>query len=322
MTARSIPVCLPLVPLAVALFAAPAAQASCGQAYCVINTNWAMQGVAADPGSSRLDLRYETIDQNRLREGGHSTSGAADAEAREVGTLNRNLIATFDYTGSDAWGYSLSLPVVNRVHEHVLDPAGAAVDEKWNFTRVGDVRGVVHYRIGAGDDPADHFGFQFGVKLPTGSHRVANADATPAERALQPGSGSTDAIVGVYFTGRGLSAADAWFVQATYQHAVTTQDGFRPGDSMLLNGGYRRAFGGALTGTLQLSGVLKQRDSGPEAEPDVSGGRQVFVAPGLSYGLTPSTQVYAHLQLPLYRYVNGIQLTAARAFVAGMTVQF
>src|SRR5207245_2010156 len=39
--------------------AAGAAQASCGTAFCVLNTNWATQGVAAEPGTARLDMRFE-----------------------------------------------------------------------------------------------------------------------------------------------------------------------------------------------------------------------------------------------------------------------
>jgi hypothetical protein len=33
-------------------------------------------------------------------------------------------------------------------------------------------------------------------------------------------------------------------------------------------------------------------------------------------------QLYAFAQLPLYQYVNGVQLTANRAFVAGISTRF
>ena len=51
-----------------ALLFATGAQASCGSAFCLINTNWDTHGAWSQPGW-RLDLRYEEIHQNRLQEG-------------------------------------------------------------------------------------------------------------------------------------------------------------------------------------------------------------------------------------------------------------
>jgi hypothetical protein len=45
------------------------ARASCGQSYCVIKTSWYSQGIPADAGCSRLDLRYEAIVQHQLIQG-------------------------------------------------------------------------------------------------------------------------------------------------------------------------------------------------------------------------------------------------------------
>ena len=119
------------------------AHASCGQAFCVVNTNWAMQGVPSDPGSSRLDLRYEFIDQDRLWRGDHAISAANDnSDTLEKRTVNHNLIATYNYTASNAWGFSLAVPVQKRMHEHVADPTGDATNEKWDFIGLGDVRAM------------------------------------------------------------------------------------------------------------------------------------------------------------------------------------
>ena len=299
------------------------AYASCGQAFCVVNTNWAMQGVPADPGSSRLDLHYEYINQDKLRQGSRAISATEDSgDTLEKRTLNHNLVASYDYMASNAWGFSVTAPLQKRIHDHIADPSGAATDEKWDFTKLGDVKAMANYRVTNDDDPLNHFGLQFGLKLPTGSHTVANADGTRAERALQPGSGSTDVIVGAYYTHRGLSAGSAWFAQATHQQAALTRDDFRPGDVTSLTAGYRQPLVGALAGTIQANALFKRRDAGAQAEPELSGGRYVFVSPGLSYAASPAVQLYGYAQLPLYRYVNGVQLTADRAFVAGLTIQF
>ena len=40
--------------------------ASCGSAFCLVNTNWGAQGVWTEPGW-RADLRYEYINQDQPR---------------------------------------------------------------------------------------------------------------------------------------------------------------------------------------------------------------------------------------------------------------
>jgi hypothetical protein len=299
------------------------AHASCGQAFCVVNTNWAMQGVPSDPESSRLDLHYEYIDQNKLWQGNRKISAADDtADTRENRTLNHNIVATYDYTASNAWGVSIAVPLQQRVHDHITDPTGTASYEKWDFTEMGDIKLMASYNITNDEDPLNNFGLQFGLKLPSGSRTVANGDGTRAERALQPGSGSTDVIIGTFYTHRGFGVGSTWFAQGTHQQAVMTRDDFRPGGVTSLTAGYTQPLAGALAGTLQLNALFKARDVGAQAEPDLSGGKYVFISPGLRYAASKSVQIYAYAQLPIYRFVNGIQLTADLAFVGGVTIRF
>lgn len=299
------------------------AWASCGQAFCVVNTNWYMQGIPADPGSSRLDLRYEGITQNQLMQGSHKISAVDDPEDPvERRTVNRNLLASYEYTASNDWGFGVALPVLYRNHDHTVDPSGAAVNERWNFTRIGDLRAVATYSLVSDEDPVNRLGIQFGAKLPTGSYKVANGEGVTAERALQPGTGTTDALMSVFYTHRGFSQTSAWSAQVGYQQALDSREGFKPGSQVAFTTGYNQPLIGALTGTVQLNALWKSRDSGENAEPELSGGRYVFISPGVSYAATPAVQLYAFAQLPIYRHVNGIQLVADWGFVGGAAFQF
>jgi hypothetical protein len=47
----------------------------------------------------------------------------------------------------------------------------------------------------------------------------------------------------------------------------------------------------------------------------------VFLSPDASYALTTYVQLYGFVQLPLYQYVNGTQLTADWSAVAGIGVR-
>jgi len=48
----------------------------------------------------------------------------------------------------------------------------------------------------------------------------------------------------------------------------------------------------------------------------------VFISPGLTYAITNSVNFYGFVQLPVYQYVNGVQLVARRAYAVGASVQF
>jgi hypothetical protein len=305
------------------LASAGAANASCGSAFCVLNTNWSTQGAASDPGSFRLDERFEFVDQKHLRQGTRQISQADDtADTTELRTINRNLLSTLDYAFSRNWTVSASVPVVDRSHSHLADPADPSSVEKWDFTKIGDTRVLGMYRFDNETNPVVSYGLTFGLKLPTGDYKVSNYYGTMAERALQPGTGSTDAVLGAYYSAPGPYQDSSWFAQALFQQAVTTKDDYRPGKQLQLNLGYRHPLTGDLHALVQLNALIKDRDSGTNSEPELSGSRTVFLSPGLAYSVTHDFQLYSFFQLPVYRNYNGIQLAVDWAFVAGATLRF
>src|SRR5437763_10002115 len=84
--------------------AAMDAHASCGSAFCMVDTQWRMQGVTTEPGT-RLDLRYESINQNRLQNGRRSIgAGEIPRDHDEVRTANRNFVGTLDHNFDGNWG--------------------------------------------------------------------------------------------------------------------------------------------------------------------------------------------------------------------------
>jgi hypothetical protein len=64
----------------------------------------------------------------------------------EVRTINRNWIATLDYAFSQRLGVSVSLPVVDRSHDHIHNQGGGQLPENWNFTEAGDARALRRYQ--------------------------------------------------------------------------------------------------------------------------------------------------------------------------------
>ena len=314
-----------LVVAAVVAASSSVAQASCGSAFCLVNTNWGAQGVWTEPGW-RGDLRYEYINQDQPRAGTQDVSvGQIPRHHDEVQTVNRNLFATLDYGFSDKWGMSVVLPWIDREHEHIHNHRGAKLPESWSFSDPGDVRVSGRYQTSFEDSEKLRLSFAgllAGVKLPTGKTNVTNDEGALAERTLQPGTGTTDLLIGAYFR-QALGAWNAsWFAQVGAQLPMNSHDNYKAGEQYLVDIGGRWEATPQLGLLLQLNAVWKGRDSGSEAEPEDSGGRSVFISPGIAYAITNKVSVYGFVQLPIYQYVNGVQLVAKRAFAVGVSAQF
>jgi len=322
MKSKILSVCALMFP--VSLFAPSSAHASCGAAFCTLNTHWETQGAWTGSGM-RLDLRYEYIDLDQPLAGREKVSaGALPRHHDEVRTLNRNLITTLDYSISSDWGVTVQAPWVDRRHWHVHNHHGAQLPQSWEFSELGDMRVIARHQLTSDGESLNTHGVIAGLKLPTGETGVTNAEGDLAERTLQPGSGTTDAIAGMYLNGPinfGTQIATG-FLQAHIQYPLNARDDFRPGNQYLLDLGMSYPLSPAWSGLMQLNAQIKDRDRGGEAEPLDSGGSFVWLSPGLSYTLTRAAKIYGFVQLPLYQRANGIQLTAGWTAAAGASWRF
>ena len=301
------------------------AAASCGSAFCTVNTSWDVHGAWTEPGT-RLDFRYEYINQDQPMAGSRKVGvGEIPRHHDEVYTYNRNYVTTIDRTLGADWGVSVVVPVVNREHYHIHNHMGAQLDERWDFTALGDVRVLARRRLATSEDQEPSVGaaaLNFGLKLPTGKTDVKNANGDPAERSLQPGSGTTDLLLGATYSRLRPTRNLSTFVQGLIQLPLHSKDEYKPGNRISLDAGLRYGVGEQLGLLLQANALWRGRDRGAEAEPEDTGGTSVFLSPGLSYGVGKSLNVYGFFQVPLYQYVNGVQLTAKRAYTIGATLRF
>jgi hypothetical protein len=298
---------------------APAVWASCGSAVCSVNTDWAAHGAFTEPGG-RVDIRAEYVPQDQPRHGDKAVDvGEVPAEHHEVHTWNRNVVTTVDYAFTAQWAVTVSVPYVDRDHKHIHAEEGEV--EKWHIAGLGDARVLGRYQFARGADSSSAAGVQFGFKLPTGATKVKNSDGEEAERTLQPGTGTTDGIVGGYYQ-RSLTPRLGWFIQAMRQSALNAHEDFRPGDRTLLDTGMRFEATSSLALMLQFNAQWRERDGGDQAEPEESGGRAYYLSPGASYAFTHDVQMYGFYQWAGYQYVNGVQLTADAAAVLGVSLRF
>lgn len=327
--------------------------ASCG---CSLNTDMGTQGMGMNEGWT-LDIRYDILNQNKLRYGvkGISQSQAASTPNPKTGqnaeveayTQNNYLTASLDYSDGESWGVTGTLPYIMRNHGTLgtyadgapLPPSPGNGAYSSDTAGVGDMKIVGRY---FGFAEQRDWGIQFGLKLPTGSRNQTGAladggSAIAIDPGLQAGTGSTDLIAGIYKFGF-INDSENWgyFTQLQYQAAVmvkpipsslntvsSTPGGtYRPGNAANFNLGANYQGFEKWVPTLQLNVINKTADSGTGADTWATGGTLAYLTPGALYRLTDQTQVYVNVQLPVYQNVNGIQLVPSYIASMGLRVFF
>lgn len=296
--------------------------ASCGTAFCAINTDWNVQQVGTEPGW-RFDARLEYIDQDQMRRGSEEIAvGEAHRHHDEVRTVNRNLLLSASRSFGPQWDLTVQLPLVSRTHTHIHNHHGAQLLERWRFEEAGDLQVLTRYQLDHDPSGMKASGLRIGVKLPTGAFDLRNGDGDLAERSLQPGTGTTDLMVGAYHQQAAQAWPGGWFAQALYQFALDERQDYRPGNQLQVDLGAHYRLDNKWDVMLQLNARYQGRHRGAEAETRDSGARMVAVSPGFAYAFTPNIKLYAFVQLPVYQHVNGVQLTADQYYVVGVSTRF
>ena len=319
-----------------ALLCATNAYASCGSTFCSINTHWDTQGLVNDD-ALRVDLRYSYAKADSFRGGSSKITPAqpsgSDEEIENLRTINQLLDLNVDYAVNAKWNIAVDLPFVMRDHTHTFDsssPSGA-FEQQARFNELGDMRVVGKYKFVSAEHHSGS-GISIGIKLPTGATNQTMTPPDPAnptipyalERSAQPGTGSTDMLLGAYYHNDIKDSPWGWFGSGQFQDAVNTRDEYRPGNMLNLDLGAHYPLSETLTGLLQLNAQYKSRDTGLNANP-ASGGHSLNFSPGLSVAVAPKTNLYGFVQIALLQYVNtepGVagtgQLTAPWSFAVGV----
>lgn len=310
---------LSFVATAMAAGLAPTSVLACSSCGCTLNSDWASQGFKNNGGFS-VDLRHDFFNQNDLRRGTGRVDRAAIAlpadEEVQQKTINRNTTLTLDYGIDPDWGVSLLVPWLNRFHTTVVE--GDTGISQSRSSSIGDVRVLGRYQ---GFSPEHDWGVQFGLKLPTGKTSVdfngGPQSGEALDRGLQPGTGSTDLLLGVYRFGP-ISQDFDYFAQALLQVPLTSKDRFKPGAGINITAGVRYVNDSRITPHLQINARSERKESGANADVPNSGATLVYLSPGATVTLTDQLKAYAFFQVPIYQRVTGLQLEPKYSVSVGL----
>lgn len=308
----------------------PQAATACASCGCTLSADAAM-GYSASAGWD-LSIEYDYIHQDQLRSGTHSAAVVPDGNELERETLNRYVTAGLSYSPTGEWNFKLLLPYVMRTHSTYgeYDSTQPLPDlSRSRSSSIGDIRVIGSYQ---GFLPTRNLGVQLGVKLPTGRYGTAvkfyagPLAGEPLDASLQPGTGSTDIIVGAYYY-QPISQDFDFFVNGQFQSAVTHRmdqpgNDFRPGNATTVTLGLRYEHNPAWVPQVQLNLLHKAPDQGALADVQNTAGSVAYLSPGLTGRVTDKLHLFGFVQVPLYSNLYGYQLFPRYTLSAGANYAF
>ncbi|MFS4455029.1 transporter [Maribacter sp. 2304DJ31-5] len=203
--------------------------------------------------------------------------------------------------------------------------------ENESFTEtsgIGDALFLLKYAIPKvlGEDSSVSFGG--GVKVPLGRSDLLTEQGIQLTADLQPGSGALDYIAlfsiskNLPFRPSSVISGSATFrftgVNNDYLNGSST---YEFGDEVQVNIGYTDQF--LLFNTIfSPSLVIKYRNAQIDKIDDSNlpntGGEWVFIRPELTVNITSDLSLFSRLEIPMYSYVDGTQLTPTLRFSGGI----
>ena len=309
----------------------PRTAGACDSSACQLVTR-GQNGVLAR-GAFRLDVSFRHTDETLLLEGGTNVDRVLRPK---VDFENRLLRPGFhdELGGADSFvqldaAYGLtrhltlqvSLPLFAERSYEIGHPP--ILSENFTTRGNGDLLLGARYGVRAGRGSLTA---GLGLELPTGRHDLASpagrGDRGILDPMLQPGSGSWDLVASSQYAARWTAAGLAWGVAGSYQSNTQNDLDYRLGDVAIASLNASRALGSRVNGSLQLKGVREARSRYMGEPVPSTGGRFVYLIPGLSVATLSGGSVYVFVPLPVYRNVNEAQLAPRPSLVVGISHTF
>jgi hypothetical protein len=309
------------------------AAASCGSATCFLVTH-AEEGVE-DKGSFQVNLSYRYVDQTRKLEGSHSIDQVlvpaidfADQVIEpdhhlEVSTRNTLVLLGLSYGVTARVSLFGDFPLlVSKAHEHYDDVGtpDAFFTNDDGTSGFGDI--VLGARYALLVKANDLLMGSVALKAPTGPYKLLDTDGAITEPTLQPGTGSWDGLLTLYYVKHQFPSAFEWFVSGSQRFNGRNSLEYQIGNETVVSGGFGYANGERWVYLLQLNARHAGRDDYRGEGVPSTGSDAVSLSPGIRFGPGKGLELYGYLQIPVYQDVNEAQLAPRFGFVIGFSKRF
>lgn len=301
--------------------------ASCGSANCFLVTG-TQEGIAL-PGQIIVDLSYRFIPMDQVHKGSKSASEAivpainfADGVIEpdhhsEIRTNNELAQLDINYGITTKFAMSMAIPFMNnRRHEHIDEGVFSNTDGTTGF---GDLRLTGRYALLIGTK--NLLVGSLGIKAPTGEYKLLDSGGAINEPTIQPGTGSWDGIVSAYYTYQIIIHKLGTFFSGSYQINTENSLDYKFGNTMILSAGISHT-SEKITSSLQINLRQSPHDKFKGEEVSSTGGKWVYITPGIRIQAALNTSLYAHIQLPVYQSVNEVNLVPRYGLIFGVSHAF
>lgn len=333
MHSLSVRVSLSIASALLAIAATRQAVASCGSASCFLVTH-SDEGVET-AGAFQIDLSYRYVVQTKKLEGSHSTDEVLvpgiDFENeviepdhhREISTRTTKLLLNLAYGITSRVSVFGELPLLaDKNHEHV-DDVGTP-DE--HFTNTDGTRGFGDVAVGARyvllAKARDLLVGSASVKLPTGAYKLLDSEGAINEPTIQPGTGSYDGLLTLYYARHRFPSPLEWFVSGSARINGRNPLEYRVGNESIATAGMSYAASKRWVFSLQANARHAGRDDYRGEGVPSTGCDSISLSPGLRFRSGDRLELYGYLQLPVYENVNEAQLAPRAGFIVGISKSF
>lgn len=223
-----------------------------------------------------------------------------------------------DYRVTDSWTALLAVPYLSQTASYT----GANQTTKG----LGDIAVYGKYSLYKMDATSEVLALA-GVELPTGSTDKGDSSGVfPITQ--QPGSGSTDFIVG---------AAAVWgfpvlTAYGDFSYKINGSKSYKFGNFLALNGGANYALPGMAQFSLvgEVNVEIAEQDKSDLSGPGVlpggkvrdTGYKKIYFTPGIQWRPAKDWALNFNAQVPVYQNVNGTQLASEVSYTLGISTRF
>nr|WP_299387771.1 transporter [Allomuricauda sp.] len=265
-----------------------------------------------------LGLSYDYNNLNTLNAG----SDKLDDDSRL--RITNSVLASFGYAFSDRFSAEVLLTWVNQLR--TISQFGNETDTE--TSGIGDGVVLLKYAFPNILGKESSITLGGGVKIPMGRSDITTAQGIQLTADLQPGSGAWD-FVGLLSASKNLGFRPSAVLSGNLALRLTGENkdylngasAYEFGDEILANLGYADQFLWLNT-IFSPALVIKYRKAKIDRIEGLNlpntGGEWVFIRPELSVALGPNLRLISRVEVPIYSYVDGTQLTPTLRYTGGV----
>ena len=270
-------------------------------------------------GAVVFGLNYDYNQLNTLNAGSDKLND--DSRLRNTNSVLLN----FGYSFSDKFSVEMLFSWVNQTR--TITQFGN--DNFTETTGLGDAVFLIKYAMPNLLGKTSIVSLGLGTKAPLGKSDLITAQGIALTADLQPGSGAWDAL-GWLSVSKNLGFRPSSTLSGSFTYRYTGKNDtylndtaiYEFGNVFQANFGYTDQF--LLFNTIFNPGVVFKYRKSNSDQIDASklpntGGEWLFIRPELVVKLSSNLMLSTRLELPIYSYVDGTQLTPTLRFTAGLS---